>query len=252
MTTVTATADIAPLGHAEAIALAGEEYRRFAALAASVRDDQWALPTDCTGWTVRDLVGHLVGAERSAASVREMASQQLEVARRVRRLGGQAVDHMTAIQIERTADLSEQALVAECAALAPRAARGRGRTPAPVRRFVSIPVEAGPIRERWTMGYFVDVILTRDTWMHRVDLSRALGVEMATDADHDGRIVADIVAEWGRRHGQPFRLHLDGPAGGDFTSGDDGESHTLDAVEFCRIVSGRATGTGLLGQAVPF
>ena len=64
-------------------------------------------------------------------------------------------------------------------------------------------------------------------------------------ADHDRRVVADIVAEWAQRHGRPYRLILDGPAGGTFEHGGTGEAHQLDAVEFCRIVSGRAPGTGL-------
>jgi uncharacterized protein (TIGR03086 family) len=33
-------------------------------LVAGVRDDQWSAPTPCTEWTVRDLVNHLVGANR--------------------------------------------------------------------------------------------------------------------------------------------------------------------------------------------
>ena len=41
------------------------------------------------------------------------------------------------------------------------------------------------------------------------------------------------------------------PAGDTFTNGG-GEDITLDAVEFCRIHSGRATGAGLLTQEVPF
>jgi hypothetical protein len=34
--------------------------------------------------------------------------------------------------------------------------------------------------------------------------------------------------------------------------GTGGEVITLDAVEFCRILSGRASGAGLLAQEVPF
>jgi hypothetical protein len=88
--------------------------------------------------------------------------------------------------------------------------------------------------------------------MHRVDITRATGRELVLTAEHDGRIVADAVAEWARRHGQPFTLELTGPAGGTFTRGSDGEAITLDAVELCRIFSGRATGSGLLTQEVPF
>ncbi len=106
--------------------------------------------------------------------------------------------------------------------------------------------------EPWKMGYLLDTILTRDTWMHRVDIARATGHDMVLTAEHDGRIVADAVAEWARRHGQPFTLELTGPAGGSFSQGSGGEAIRLDAVELCRIFSGRATGDGLLTQEVPF
>lgn len=103
------------------------------------------------------------------------------------------------------------------------------------------------------MGYLLHVILTRDPWMHRVDIARATGRELVLTPDHDGRIIADVVAEWARRHGQPFKLTLTGPAGGAFLSGDGaGERIAIDAVEFCRMLSGRAQGRGLLSQAVPF
>ena len=212
----------------------------------------WARPTDCAGWTVRDLAGHVVGAMRSAASVRELIRQQWESGRRARRLGGSPVDHMTAIQVEATAALGVDELVAECAALVSPAVAGRRRTPAPI-RLVRVPVPVGAVRERWSVGYLVDVILTRDAWMHRIDLCRALGVEPELTADHDGRIVADVVDEWLRRHGRPARLTLTGPAGGRFASAaPDGPAIELDAVEFCRTVSGRAPGTGLLATEVPF
>jgi hypothetical protein len=61
-----------------------------------------------------------------------------------------------------------------------------------------------------------------------------------------------VVAEWARAHGKPYRLTLTGPAGGLWSSGTDGEQITMDAVEFCRVLSGRATGTGLLAHQVPF
>jgi hypothetical protein len=88
--------------------------------------------------------------------------------------------------------------------------------------------------------------------MHRVDASRATGRDLVLSAEHDGRIVADVVAEWARRHGQPFTLTLTGPAGGTFRSGDGGEVLELDAVEFCRTLAGRVEGTGLLATIVPF
>jgi hypothetical protein len=75
---------------------------------------------------------------------------------------------------------------------------------------------------------------------------------MVLTPDHDGRLVADAVAEWSRRHGRSFALTLTGPAGGAYASGRSGETLELDAVEFCRILSGRAQGAGLLSTEVPF
>ncbi len=77
----------------------------------------------------------------------------------------------------------------------------------------------GPVVEKWSLGYLIDTIYLRDAWMHRVDVTRATGAALVLTPDHDGRIVADVVAEWARRHGQPFTLHLTGPAGGTFTGG---------------------------------
>lgn len=250
----TAVSAIAPIGHDEAMRLAETAYDRFVALAATVRPEQWDLPTDCAGWTVRDMVGHVLGAMRSAASVRELASQQREVARRVRRGGTNQTDAMTQIQIERTAHLNTDELVAESRRMVAKATAGRRRIPAPVRR-VRLRVDLGFLQERWSLGYLNDVILTRDAWLHRIDLARALGVAPQLTPDHDGRIIADVVAEWARRHGQAFDLALTGPAGGRFTRGEEGadpEVVGLDAVEFCRILSGRAQGSGLLATAVPF
>jgi hypothetical protein len=104
----------------------------------------------------------------------------------------------------------------------------------------------------WTVGYLFDVIHTRDPWIHRIDISGAIGREVALSSDHDGRIVAGVVGDWAARHVQPFTLTLTGPAGGSFASGAGGAELELDAVEFCRILSGRAHGAGLLATRVTF
>ena len=109
-----------------------------------------------------------------------------------------------------------------------------------------------PGEGQWTAGYLFDVIHTRDPWMHRIDICRATGREPVLSAGHDGRILADVVADWASRHGQPFTLTLTGPAGGSFRAGESGPDLELDAVEFARILSGRGRAPGLLATAVPF
>lgn len=113
------------------------------------------------------------------------------------------------------------------------------------------------VPETWSIGYLTDVILTRDPWMHRLDLARATGRDLVLTADHDGVIVADVVAEWARRHARPHRLVLTGPAGGTWSSGTGKEEIVMDAADFCRVVSGRpgsdnGNPVGLLTTQVPF
>jgi hypothetical protein len=153
--------------------------------------------------------------------------------------------------VRERAQLSSGEIVERLATIAPKAVRGRRRLPAPVRKM-RMKVDPPFDTERWTLGYLYDVIFNRDAWMHHVDLSRATGRELVLTAQHDGRIVADVVAEWARRHRQPFVLTLTGPAGGSYVAGDGGERLELDAVQFCRILSGRADGAGLLSTEVPF
>jgi hypothetical protein len=91
-----------------------------------------------------------------------------------------------------------------------------------------------------------------------MDICRATGREPVLTPDHDGLLVADVVEEWADRHGRPYHLRLTGPAGGSFSrgQGQDGPELNLDAVDFCRVLSGRRAHQPmtheLLDVAVPF
>jgi uncharacterized protein (TIGR03083 family) len=241
------TAATAVMTYPDWMAAAEEEYRRLEALLRSLSEDGWSRPTDCTEWDVRAMVAHLAGAAASNASVREMVRQS-RLARRVER-SGDFVDKVNEVQVRERAGRSPAQLVAELSDLAPRAVRGRRRLPRPLR---AVPLPFGPPLGVKPLGYLMGRIYTRDAWMHRVDISRATGRDLELTADHDGRIVADVVAEWAARHGAPYRLHLTGPAGGTWERGTGGEELRLDAVEMLRTVSGRTPGTGLLATTVPF
>ena len=233
--------------HRDWMAAAEEEYRRLSALLADLGDDEWRRPTDCTEWDVREMVAHLVGLAEAAASMREMRRQQK--LGRALRPGEPDIDGMNAVQVRDRADASPERLRRDLTSAGTRAVRARRRTPAPVR---AIPIPFGPPLGTRPLGYLLGRIYTRDAWMHRVDISRATGRDLLLTPDHDGRIVADVVHEWARTHRQPYRLTLTGPAGGSWSAGDDGEELELDAIEFSRIMSGRATGSGLLTHTVPF
>lgn len=230
--------------------LAATEVDRVVELMESLSDDEWARPTDCTGWDVKAMFSHVLGMLKLQADPAELQRQVGEAARRLETAGGYRIDHLTALQVEEHAHLSPAELVAAFRELAPKSLAARARVPAEVR---AQPYDPGPpFASSWTLGYLLSTIHTRDPWMHRVDACRATGKEMALTADHDGRIVADVVEEWAATHGEPYRLTLTGPAGGTFVAGDGDESIELDAVEFCRILAGRAHADGLLKTEVPF
>lgn len=250
--TTTDTSTLEPISRAEARGLAEEEYRRWADALGRLGPDDWAKPTDCDGWTVRDMAGHVLGAMRAAASVREQMNQQREIGKRVKASGENQVDVMTALQIERTADLSAADITAETQRLVGPAAKGRAKTPALLRRFMTFDVEMGLIDETWTLGYLVDTILTRDILMHRIDLARAAGSVPDMTGAHARRLVGDIVREWGDRHERAFELELSGDGGGRFSRGASGERLELATVDFLRNLSGRGSDDGVYGHQVPF
>jgi len=253
MTTIDVTT-IGPLTHPEAMRLQAQELERTLTLLRALDGAAWAAQTDCPAWDVRAMYQHVLGACEAGASMRENIRQFGRALAYRRQHGGPLEAALTAVQIRARADLTPAQIVARLAAVAPVTLRGRRRVPAPARRHVRLKVD-GPVFETWRLGYLVDTIYLRDLWMHRIDAARAAGRPAELTADHDGRIVSDIVAEWARRHGQPFVADLGGPAGGSYASGPgrpDAERLSLDAVEFCRTLAGRAPASGLLASIVPF
>jgi uncharacterized protein (TIGR03083 family) len=249
MTAITVD-DVRPINRSEAAVLAATENRRMLDLLGSLNSDDWSKPTDCPAWNVRDLAGHVLGGMEGFCSFGKL----IHLMRAAKKEAGKGsfVDGMTMVQVRERAELSTAELLRRVGEAGPKSARFRSRVPAPFRAMPMKQELLSGTTESWKMGYLLDTILTRDTWMHRVDIARTTGRELALTADHDGRIVADAVAEWARRHGQPFTLELTGSAGATFHRGSGGESISLDAVELCRIFSGRSTGGGLLTQEVPF
>jgi uncharacterized protein (TIGR03083 family) len=240
-----------------AMRLARTEYQRVTDAVDALQAEDWSRPTDCTAWDVRQLVAHIVGQANLFSTPLELV-RQTRAAKARERPGQEGVDALTAFQVEERQHLGPEELRAELRRVVPRGARGRRRLPGLVRRRRLPGAEViNGVPEKWSFGYVTDVILTRDPWMHRLDLARATSREPVLTADHDGVLVADIVAEWARRHGQPYRLQLTGPAGGSWSSGTGGVEIVMDAADFCRVISGRpgpdgGPPLGLLSTQVPF
>jgi uncharacterized protein (TIGR03083 family) len=228
-----------------AMRLAETEYGRVVSLLDGLAPQDWAKPTDCPGWDVRTMAAHMLGMAEMSASIRESLRQVKEAEKR----GGVFIDALTDLQVSERRDMSPAGIAARYAEVAPRAVKGRRRMPWFVRRQkMGQAQQINGRDEAWTLGFLGDVIMTRDPWMHRVDIARATGAPLVLTADHDGVLVDDVVREWAERHGHPFTLRLTGPAGGTWGSG--GQELEFDAVEFCRAVSGR--GHAPLDTEVPF
>jgi uncharacterized protein (TIGR03083 family) len=251
MTGPTTVVDQIPaIGHDEAMDLAAAEYGRVLKLADDLADGDWSRRTDCIDWDVIDMLGHMLGMLEQQANAEERTRQLEAAGDLARQSGGVPLDEMTALQVREHVRLSTDELRRSLHNAAPRGLDARRATTSE-QRAATFVIEL-PGEEPWTFGYLFDIIYTRDPWMHRVDISRATGRAVELSPAHDGRVVADVVADWARRHREAFTLTLTGVAGDTYRSGAGGPHITLDAVEFCRTLSGRAAADGLLNTPVPF
>jgi hypothetical protein len=115
--------------HRTAMRLAATEYGRCLRQWRGLRSDDWTTPTECPGWTVRDMVAHLVGMAEMAASIRE-GRRQVKTAQAQ---GGVFIDALTGLQVAERADWSPEQLVDRYARRISAAVRGRWMTPPFVR-----------------------------------------------------------------------------------------------------------------------
>jgi uncharacterized protein (TIGR03083 family) len=244
------------LDRAVAMRLAATEYQRCTDVFRALTPEQWQAPTCCPAWDVRQMAAHMLGMVEMAASIRESFRQQRKAAKIASRDGATHLDALTGLQVDERTAWTPQQITGKNAARAGAAVAGRRRTPPFVRsRTMPQLQDVNGAQEPWTFGYLIDVILTRDPWMHRLDIAAVTGTEPRLTTDHDGVIVADVVAEWASRHGKDFALTLTGPAGGTWRQGENGPELTLGAADFCRATARRPASVPLdqlMNTEVPY
>ncbi len=250
MTLVTMDAAVLrPLRHRQAMGLAETELARMVSQLQGLSFEDWSRPTVCPEWDVRAMASHVLGMAEAQASVRQFARDFRSANKRK---SGKMIDAMTAAQVRERSSMTPAAITDALAAVAPKAVKARQRTPAPIRWAVRMKQDPPFDAERWRFGYLIDTVFTRDTWMHRLDISRATGRPMELTSGHDGCLIGDVVVEWAHRHGQVFSLVLTGAAGGSWHVGTGGDTIEMDALDFCWVVGSRQPGAGLLATEVPF
>ncbi|HEY6542022.1 MAG TPA: maleylpyruvate isomerase family mycothiol-dependent enzyme [Ktedonobacteraceae bacterium] len=223
------------------------ELERFLAVVTSLSGDDWEKPTACTLWNVRQIVAHVTGACASYAHWSEFKRQgNSKVQRPYRASGLSFLDSMNQIQVDDRASATSAALIDELQRVGPRAIATRARLPWLLRALrVPLPALGGII----PIGYLTDLIYTRDMWMHRIDLCRATGREMAMTSGHDGRIVALVMRDLEKKLASKLRTtsivyHLSGSIGSVWQLGakvSPAATLQLDVLNFNLLASGRLT-----------
>lgn len=243
-------ASIARIDHDEAMQITAVENRKFGELLRALSPEEWGMQTECTRWDVRAMAAHLVGSAASQASPREFFRQK--------RGGGPICtelaspfwwDGMNELQVRERASSTTDELIAEWDTVAAKALKARTKLPRPLAKLklLNLPEPVG----RQPLSYLFDIGFTRDVWAHRIDIAHAIGAAPQHDAAHDGRILADIVAEWAGTHGEPFTLLLEGPAGGRYRQGVGGDEIRIGVADFVRTLAERTTADGVLRHPLP-
>ncbi|MQB01013.1 MAG: maleylpyruvate isomerase family mycothiol-dependent enzyme [Actinobacteria bacterium] len=229
--------------HVSAIAgLRGEDARRVAryqleeilAVFRDLTDEEWEMESDCEGWTVHDVAAHLLGWAEAVLSPPKLV-RQLLASQRLRKEKGNVTDASNHLQVEARRAIPHGELLARMEIVLPRMLRRRSS----LARFARyVPYYDGFLGTT-NVGFIMNAIFSRDTFMHRADISRPLGREMVL-GDDDRRLLEDVVRDWARRSDARLMLHLTGPAGGDYlTSSDAAADVTVGAVDFGRILTRR-------------
>lgn len=249
--TVPDASDIPALGHAEAVEMARAELDQFIQLLESLDPEDWRKPTACTLWDVRQMVAHVAATAAGLAQRSEFARQGSAGAQRpYRKQGMDKLEAMNQLGVDDRAHRTPAELIGELRECAPRAIAFRRRLPGPLR---ALPLPLGlafPFGKVWVcLGYLTDLIMTRDMWIHRLDVCRATDRQMVLAPEHDGRMTALVMRDLASRltsklDGRSVSYELSGPAGGSWRVGrapEPAATIRMDALDFHWLAAARAT-----------
>lgn len=206
----------------------------FLAMLGGLSQEAWATPTECAPWTVKDVAAHVLGEAEGYASLRELR-RQASMSKKRKAEFGNRVNALNQIQVDDRAHLSTAELLTRLGTALPKFIARRellGRAGKVVPFYDPSIIGFANVR------YLMDTVYARDVFMHRADVCRALGREFESIPE-DKALISDVVRDWARRARPDMRLELEGPGGGSFEMGSGATTVTIDAVDFCRIMSGR-------------
>lgn len=223
---------------AEAQQLAQEELRRLLALLETLDEADWARPTACTEWSIRDMVAHQAGAYASGTGYRELLYQYSAMLS----LRGLPEDAINRRQLADRAMRSPAELIDEIRRTGDRAVANWAHG----FRLVKPLGMPHPTGGWLTLRHLMLAVHSRDTWIHRLDICRATGRPFEQTREHDGRInalvVRDLAGSLPRKLGaRAVVLELTGAGGGRWKigKGDADATIRMDVLDFNIYASGR-------------
>ena len=98
------------------------------------------------------------------------------------------IDGVNEVQVRERRSLPPAQLIERMAGRVEAAVRLRSALPAPVR---AVPLPFGDVLGRRSVAYLVDLVITRDVWMHRVDITRVTGAVLAVPVLAITKIICD-------------------------------------------------------------
>lgn len=238
---------IPELHREEVIPMAREELNRFLALLEALSPDDWQKPTECTLWSVKDIVAHQGSHVYSLTRVGELLDQfnPLQALDYLKK-GMSPLDAANQRQVDKRTNWTSAQLIAEIRDNSEKSLVERQRFPRLLRALATPPV---PGTDKWIgIGYLLDNIYTRDMWMHRLDIAHATGREMLQNTGHDGRITALAMLDLAKTLAPKLKhraiiYHLSGKAGGEWQIANAAAEAriSLDTLVFHRIAACRIT-----------
>lgn len=216
--------------------IADAQARALVELLGSLAPEDWGRVTVCDPWTVKDMAAHLLAWAEATLSPRELVHQFVTSISERKRFDGVILHAQNDVQVRERAALAPAEVLQRLEATLPRFNRAR--------RVLRYPMKLVPYRDSFsgdwiTLGVTVETTFTRDHFMHRLDVSAAVGREPVA-IPSDATIVADVVREWAKRTNADVLLELSGTAGGSYLCGT-GQAGVVrgDAFDLMRRLAGR-------------
>jgi len=201
-------------------------------LASALDDDQWAAQSPCPGWTVGDIVAHVVAVERQlAGDALESHEPDWSALTHVR---DDEFSRFMEVGVDARRRSSRADVIAELVEVIPRRTDQLQAIGADPDALV-----AGPAGSQVPLGRIMRMRVF-DLWIHDQDIRTAIN-HPGHDASSGGHVSAEILVStlpmlWGKKvdaqPGQSLGLNITGAIGFECTVaiGDDGRANFVDAV----------------------